>query len=574
VTGVTCPVAFIRERTTLGGDHVADSNRHATHRRWTRLGAVAVAIGIVTVAFTGLGGASVRARSHQQKSGGDISFGLEAENTSYCLSKAQMAISGIQVVAAVYDTLTVPNSKGQAVPYLAKSVEPNADFTVWTIKLRDGVKFHDGTPVDAAAVKLNMDAWRGAPGAPNSGSLFPIVLGFVQDVQAPDPLTVIVTTKVPVADLPEYLYATGRFGIMAPAQINAGDACATKMIGSGPFKLESYAQNEKTVVVKNPDYWQKGYPKANSITFVPVPDASVRGTQLQGGQLDMMHTTSVEQTDAIKSNSQLKALLQKPGYRELRYYIMLSDSAPFDNPVAREAFTTAIDRKKVNDIRNKGEYDLANSLMDKSAPGYLKDAGYPKFNLKKAQGLVEQVKAAAGGKFDVVLGTTTDPENSAEAQLVKEMLDKAGINSSIAQFDQATLINKALAGDIDVLIWRNLHGGYSASADYDNYPWWSNYNTPEGKKNFINFARFDDTATQTPLDTGRGQTALADVKKTYTDFNKAFAAGNYITPMWWDAWTIGYQPSVKLDLPALPDGGGKPLFVYGRIPVLGLSKSG
>jgi peptide/nickel transport system substrate-binding protein len=558
VTGVTCPVAFIRERTTLGGDHVADSNRHATHRRWTRLGAVAVAIGIVTVAFTGLGGASVRARSHQAASGGDISFGLEAENTNYCLSKSQMAISGIQVVAAVYDTLTVPNSKGQAVPYLAKSVTPNADNTVWTIKLRDGVKFQDGTPVDAAAVKLNMDAWRGAPGAPNSGSLFPIVLSFVQDVAAPDPS--------PVSDLGHYLYADGRFGIMAPAQINAGDACATKMIGSGPFKLQSYAQNEKTVVVKNPDYWQKGYPKANSITFVPVPDASVRGTQLQGGQLDMMHTTSVEQTDAIKSNSQLKALLQQPGYRELRYYIMLTNNAPFDNPTAREAFTTAIDRKKVNDIRNKGEYDLANSL--------LKDAGYPKFNEKKAKSLVDQVKSANGGTFDVVLGTTTDPENSAEAQLVKDMLDKAGINSTIAQFDQATLINKALAGDIDVLIWRNLHGGYSDSPDYNNYPWWSNYNTASGGKNLINFARFDNPTTQGDLDKGRSQTSAADFKTTYTDFNKAFAAGNYITPMWWDAWTIGYQPSVKLNLPALPDGGGKPLFVYGRIPVLGLSKSG
>jgi len=539
-----------------------------------RLGAAAVAIGFVTVAFTALGGASVRHRAHQAKSGGDITFGLEAENTNYCLSKAQMAISGIQVVAAVYDTLTVPNAKGESVPYLAKSVTPNADFTEWTIGLREGVKFHDGTPVDAEAIKLNMDAWRGANGAPNSGSLFPIVISFIEDVAVTDPLTVTVTMKTPVSDFPAYLYATGRFGIMAPAQINAGDACATKMIGSGPFKLESYAQNENTVVVKNPDYWQKGYPKADSITFVPVTDAAVRGTQLEGGQLDMMHTTSAEQTDNIKNNSQLKSLIQKPGYRELRYYILLSDTPPFDNPIAREAFTTAIDRNKVNEIRNKGEFEVANSLMDKNAPGYLKDAGYPKYNPKKAKSLADQAKAASGGSFDVVLGTTIDSENSAEAQLVKEMLDKAGINATIAQFDQATLINKALSGSIDVLIWRNLHGGQSQSADYDNYPWWANYKTASGGTNFINFARYNDDKTQAALDTGRSQSTLADAKKTFTEFNKAFAAGIYITPMWWDVWTIGYHPSVKLNLPPIPDGGGKPLFVYGRIPVLGLSKSG
>lgn len=553
---------------------MADSHRKATSRSWTRLSAAAVTVALVAVAFTGLATASVRHRAHQAKGGGDISFGLEAESTSYCLSKAQLAISGIQVAAAVYDTLTVPNAKGEAVPYLAKSVTANADNTVWTITLRDGVKFHDGTPVDAAAVKLNLDAWRGAPGAPNSGTLFPIVLSFIQDVAVTDPSTVTVTMNTPVSDYDHYLYAEGRAGIMAPAQLNAGDDCATKMIGSGPFTLESYAQNEKTVVKKNPNYWQKGYPKADSITFVPVTDAAARGNQLQGGQLDVAHTTSAEQIDNIKNNAQLKSLIQKPGYRELRYYIMLSDSPPFDDPVAREAFTSAIDRKKVNDISNKGEFELANSLMDKGVAGSVKDAGYPKFDLKKAKKLVEQVKAKTGGSFDVVLGTTTDAENANEVQLVIEMLNKAGINATISQQDQATLINKALAGSIDVLIWRNLHGGYSDSPDYNVYPWWSNYKTAAGKTNFINFARYNDDTTQAALDTGRGQTAAADLKKTYTDFNKAFAAGNYITPMWWVVWAIGHQSNVKLDLPAIPDGGGKPLFVYGRIPVLGLSKSG
>jgi len=538
------------------------------------LAAGALAITLATAALTGLGGAAVQHRAHQAKSGGDITFGLEAENTNYCLTKAQMAISGIQVAAAVYDTLTVPNSEGVAVPYLAKSVEPNADFTEWTIGLRDGVTFHDGTPVDAAAVKLNLDSYRGAPGAPNVGPLFPIVLSVVQDVAATDPSTVTITLKTPVPSFPDALYGTGRFGIMAPAQLNAGDACATTMIGSGPFKLESYAQNEKTVVVKNPDYWQKGYPKADKITFVPVVEAAVRVNQLQGGQLNVMHTTSALQIETLTgSGGQTKALVQKPGYRELRYYIMLSDTPPFDNPIARQAFTTAIDRKTVNKIRNKGRFDLANGLMDTKAPGHLEDAGYPKYDLKKAKQLVAQVKAESGGAFDVVLGTLTDAENSQEAQLVKEMLGKAGINATIALQDQATLINQALAGSIDVLVWRNLHGGYSQSSNTDNYPWWSNYNTPTGATNLINFARFDDRATQDALDAGRGASTLADAKKAYTSFNQAFAAQNYITPMWWDVWAIGYLPEVTLNLPPLPDGGGKPLFVYGRIPVLGLSAS-
>ena len=534
------------------------------------LAAIAVVGAMALATTTGVASANNQSSAHRAASGGDITFGLEAESNSFCTTKAQLAISGIQVVAAVYDTLTVPNDKGLSVPYLAKSVTPNSDFTIWTIGLRDGVKFHDGSPVDADAIKANLDSFRGAPGAANVGSLLPIVLSFMQDVTVTDPTTVTVTLNTPVSTFSDYLFLVGRMGIMAPAQLNS-ENCATNLIGSGPFKFVSQSPNEKLVVTKNPDYWQKGYPKANQITFVPVPDSAVRVNQLKGGQLDMLHTSGATDIDTLKNDSSVNTLIQKPGYREIRYYAMLSDSAPFNNPEARLAFSLALDRNKINAIQNKGLFTPANGLMDIKAPGYLKNAGYPKFSLTKAKALVTKVKAANGGAFDVILGTTTDATNTAEAQLVQEQLKAAGIEATIAQYDQATLINKALAGDIDVLFWRNLHGGYSKSSDADNYPWWSNYNTPAGKKNFINFSRFDDTATQDALTKGRSESTVSAAKTTYTAFNKAFAAGNYILPAWYINWTIASQKSVSVNLPALPDGGGKPLFVYGRIPVLGLS---
>jgi peptide/nickel transport system substrate-binding protein len=531
--------------------------------------ALAVAACLV-VASVPSAGASVRSGARRAAGGGEIAFGLEAENTDYCLSRAQMAISGIQVAAAVYDTLTVPNDKGVAVPYLAKSVTPNAEYTEWTIGLRDGVTFHDGTPLDAAAVKLNLDAYRGAPGAPNSGPLFGKIFDFITDVSVVDPSTVKVTLDTPVFAFPSYLFSEGRIGVMAPAQLNAGDSCATKMIGTGPFELESYAQNEKTVVVKNPDYWQRGFPKVAKITFVPVVDGASRVNQLAGGQLDMLHTSAALQTDALRQlgPGTAKLLTQKPGFRELSYYALLSDSKPFDNPDARRAVALAIDKNKIDQIRTKGLFPVANGLMDSGAPGYLKNAGYPKHDLKQAKDLVEKVKAK-DGSFDVILGDTPEPENSAQLQLVQEQLTNAGINAEIALFDQATLINKALAGDIDILQWRNLHGGYSNENDSDEYPWWSNFDTG----NFINFSRFSNPETQALLDQGRGQSALADIEATYTEFNKVMAKNNYIVPIWYVNWTIGYQPKVTLALPSLPDGGGKPLFVYGRIPVLGLRTS-
>jgi peptide/nickel transport system substrate-binding protein len=545
---------------------------HGIARRsaWSVVVAALVASMAAAFAIAGTANASNAGRSRHGGSGdGDtITFGLEAENTNYCLSRAQLAISGIQVVAAIYDTLTVPDANGEAVPYLAKSVEPNADNTEWTITLRDGVQFHDGTPLDSAALKANMDSWRGAEGAPNVGPLLPFVFQNVTDVQAVDPMTVKVVLDTPVADFDDGLYGVGRFGIMAPAQLNAGEECATNMIGTGPFKLESYQQNEATTVVKNEDYWQKGYPKVDRIRFVPVVDGAARVTQLQGGELDVMHTSAALQIDTLQGlGDQVKLLVQKPGLREVRYYDLLSDTAPFDNPDAREAFAMALDRNKINQIRNKGIFDVANGLMDKNAPGYVKNAGYPAYNLKKAKQLADKVKADTGS-FDIILGTTTDPDNSAEAQLVKEELGKAGINAEIAQFDQATLINKALARDIDVLLWRNLHGGFTQHNNADTYVWFANKDTG----NILNFSGFDDETTQSLLEQGRGETDPAAIKKTYQDFNKAMAEGIYSLPIWYVDWAIGYQPDVKLTFPPLPDGAGKPLFLYGRIPVLGLSK--
>jgi len=123
---------------------VVDSHRPVA-RRSIRCAVIVAAVSLVSMAFAGVGGASAPQRASQGAGGGggEIHYGLEAETETgngFCLPRSQLAISGIQVVAAVYDTLMVPNSKGEFVPYLAKSVEPNDDFTEWTITLRPGIK--------------------------------------------------------------------------------------------------------------------------------------------------------------------------------------------------------------------------------------------------------------------------------------------------------------------------------------------------------------------------------------------------------------------------------------------------
>lgn len=549
-----------------------DSNRHVRRRRHARFAAIVVTLGLAVTAFATGATASTQQGAASQKSGGDLKFGLEAETDTangYCLPRSQLAISGIEVVSAVYDTLTVPNDKGKFVPYLAKSVTPNADFTEWTIVLRDGVKFHDGTPLDAAAVKLNLDTYAGN----NPNQPAPLFSNVLKDIAGTndvvDPMTVKVTLKQPVPDYPAYLYGDGRIGIAAPAQINAGEDCSTKLIGTGPFTCAPgcWRQNESLTVQKNPDYWQKGYPKANSITFVPVVEAAQRVTQLKGGQLDLMHTSSAKQIDALaRAKSQFNLLIQKPGLREIRYYFVNNAKPPFNDPDARKALELAIDRNQVNQIVNKGIFEIANSIVDSKSPGYVQNAGYPKTNLAKAKALVEKVKAKNGGQFNVTFLTTTDPENLAEAQLLQSQVEKAGMSADVSAQDQASFINQALGGNFGVFLWRNLHGGNTVNPDQDQFPWF-------GTDSVVNFGRIKDADLEALLKKGRNSNDPAEISTIYQDVNKLMAKDAYILPMWYVDWTIGSAKSVKITFPALPDGGGKPLFVYGRIPTLGISKS-
>ncbi|MEX2268203.1 MAG: ABC transporter substrate-binding protein [Acidimicrobiia bacterium] len=553
---------------------VIDSHRTASRRRLARLAASVAALALVSTTFATSGGASAPdRRAHGAGSGGEITFGLENETDTangYCLPRSQLAISGIQVAAAVYDTLMVPNTKGEYVPYLAEAVTPNADFTEYTIKLREGVTFHDGTPLDATALKLNLDTYSGEPGAPQSAPLFS---SFLQKLLVSndivDDLTVLVRLTQPMPQYPSYLYGTGRFGIVAPAQLNLGDECATTMIGTGPFVCNEgcWTPGESTVLDANPDYWQEGYPKASKLTFVPVPESAQRLTALRGGELDVLHLDAAQeilQLDKVKSDFNL--VVQKPGVREVRYYFMNSAKPPFDTLDGRLAVAYAIDRDEINQISNKGLFTLADGIMDVDAPGYLPDAGIPQFNLKKAKALVQKVIDATGS-FDVtLLADTSDPSNVREAQIVKEQLEKAGMTVTLPPTAaQASFINDAIAGNFGLFLWRMQHGGATNMIDVDLVPWF-------GDGSLVNFGRVEDAGLEDALQAGRLTTDINERTDFYETVNQTISENVYILPMWYVDWTIGSAKNVKVKLPKLPDGGGKPLFVYGRIPVLGIAK--
>jgi peptide/nickel transport system substrate-binding protein len=522
-------------------------------------------LAVFAVATAGLvaTAAPAPAKAPAAKSGGSVTFGLVSETTGgWCMPQAQLATNGIQVAMAIYDTLTILNSKGQYVPYLAKSVTPDATFSTWTIALRPNVTFHDGTPVDAAAVKLNIDSYRGAnPALPARLGVF--TYANIDTVTVSDPLTVVVTTKVPWPAFPAY-FASGRAGIAAPAQLNDPDTCPRNMIGSGPFKLVEWRPNESLTVEKNPDYWRKGFPKLDGIKFVPVPEAQSRNNGLKSGDYDLIQTASSLSIVDLQSEAKagdIKVFVSDKG-SAVAYQMLNVSKAPFDDILARQAVAAAGDANEVNQIRNKGINTIASGPFPPDNAAHL--TRVPRtHNVKKATALAKEYEQKHGQPISFEYLATTDPEQIATAQLVKEQQAKAGIQVSIRSLDQSALINEVLAGGFQSAGFLNHDGG-----DPDTqYAWWHS-GSP------VNFGRINDPDIDRILDDGRVETDPAKRIALYKDLNRVFAKQLYNLWAWYTLWAIGYQDNVGgIKGPPLPDGGGQPFALFGGdIPLIGITK--
>ena len=264
----------------------------AVRRKWFRRVASVLALAMVAAACGGGGddgggggGGDAAGEEGTPTPGGKVVYGLEAETTDgWCLPEAQLAIAGIMVADAIYDTLTRPNAEGTYEPWLAESVEPNDDYTEWTITLRDGVTFHDGTDLTAEVVKNNLDAYRGQYPTRNP-LLFIFDFANIASVDVVDPLTVSVTMNEPWVAFDAYLYGSGRVGIMAQAQLDDTQSCDRNLIGTGPFMLTDWVPNQHFQAEKNPDYWATDadgnqLPYLDEIEFRPIVEVEQRENAL------------------------------------------------------------------------------------------------------------------------------------------------------------------------------------------------------------------------------------------------------------------------------------------------------
>ena len=337
----------------------------------------------------------------------------------------------------LYDKLVDIDANLSIVPMLAASWTVSPDGKTLTFKLRQGVKFQDGTPFNAAAVKYNVDRMRD-PKLPSArrSEIAPIV-----SVTPLDDTTVRMTLDRPFSPL---LYVfTDRAGTMVSptaAQRTEVDF-ALHPVGTGPFSLLENVPHDHITLQRNPDYWEKGVPHVDRIVFRTLPDDNARVAAVQAGDVDIINVVPLPQVpqlarEAAQRGARIK-LLEGGAFGWIAVALNVT-KPPFDSKLLRQALAATIDREVMANVLLQGAAYPAYSFFPNGTPGY--DAAWrlPPRNLALAK-----EKLAAAGRprgFTFTLLNQPGQQRQAVSQAIQAMAADAGIEVKLEIVDLGTLV--------------------------------------------------------------------------------------------------------------------------------------
>jgi peptide/nickel transport system substrate-binding protein len=398
---------------------------------------------------TAFGAAVFAGAAHAQKQGGSITVGLELDIPGFDpLKVGVFDTSAETAAAAIFDTLTTLDGKGEAQPKLALSWLHSEDFKTWTFKLRPGVKFQDGTPFNAQAVKENFDRQKD----PANKCRCAFYIAYVHDVQAADELTVVYNLNDPQVNLPALMTLQNSNNVIQSptAWKIKGDDYSRNPVGTGPFILKSWSAGDRMVLERNPDYWNKGHPYLDRIVLKPLPDAQSRFASLQSGEADIIWDDEYDADNVMKAQKDPKLKVHTYAGSGAQVYAFNTKAAPFDDVRVRQALVMALDRKKMSQAITNGLSRPASNPYGEGSWVKCKDDGALPFDIEKAKALIKDYGKPV--EFKMIASAT--PRGRSVGQVLQQFWKQAGANMEIEQVDQATIAPRGFMRQFQLTPWR------------------------------------------------------------------------------------------------------------------------
>jgi len=334
-----------------------------------------------------------------------------------------------------YDLLVRVDPELNLTPGLATGWEPSADSTVWQFKLRPDVVWHDGKPFTAQDVIYTIRSWGDKKHVAHAAS----TNIRLDELKAVDDLTLQIPLKGPSARLAD------SFTQQNNVVIQDGTTDFTNPIGTGPFKIQSFTVGERSLGVRNPDYWEEGKPYVDEWEDISISDNAARLNALLAGEIDMMSQIEPTQAKANLESGQIQ-ILRAPSPTAIQVFYMAVDLPPFDDPLVRQAFRLIPNRQELIDRALLGFATPANDLPGKGLWNFAEDLPPRDQDIEQAKSLLAQ---AGKEGLEVTLHTSSIVPGFVEAAtLFAEMAKEAGVKVNVkkedpnAYFDTAQIYTK------------------------------------------------------------------------------------------------------------------------------------
>jgi len=356
---------------------------------------------------------------------------------------------------------------------LAESYTVSDDGLVYTLKLRSGVKFQDGTDFNAEAVKVNLDR---ASNKENSLKRYNLYKN-IASTEAVDPTTVKITLKEPFSAFINILAHPATAMISPDALKKYGKEIGFHPVGTGPYELVTWNQTDFVKVKKFAGYWQKGLPKLDSITWRPVVDNNTRAAMLQTGEAQFAFPIPYEQAAILQKNSKLE-LVASPSIMQ-RYISMNVTQKPFDNPKVREAINYAINRQALVKVAFAGYATPATGVVPPSIQYAETYKPWP-YDPAKARELLKEAGFPNG--FSTTLWSSHNHSTAQKVlQFTQQQLAQVGIKAQLTAMDAGQRAAEVEGKSQKESGVRMFYTGWSAStgeADWALSPLFASQNWP------------------------------------------------------------------------------------------------
>ncbi|KQV65160.1 ABC transporter substrate-binding protein [Rhizobium sp. Root1220] len=372
----------------------------------------------------------------------DLKIGLQDDADVLDPAQSRTFVGRI-VYTAMCDKLVDVSPDLKIVPQLATEWKWSEDGKALTMKLREGVKFHDETPMDAAAIVATIERNMTLPESRRKSELTS-----VEKVEATGDHEVKFTLKSPDVTLLAQLSDRAGMIVSPKAAKELGANFGSHPVCAGPFKFVERVQQDRIVLEKFQDYWDKDNVFIDKVTYLPIPDTTVRLANLRSGDLDMIERLAATDAASVKEDTSLTyADVVNIGYMAL--YANIANGPRADNPFGkdkrlRQAFSLAIDRDALNQIVYEGTAVGGNQPFPPNSPWFDKDIPVPARDLDKAKALV---KEAGFDRVPVEMQIPNNPVAAQMMQIVQSMVAEAGFDVSLKSTEFATLLSEQTAGN-------------------------------------------------------------------------------------------------------------------------------